>query len=48
MYHKSLKNKDKIFAIAPMMDWTDNVMKSIGYIWFRAKTVQYVIKNSPL
>ncbi len=23
MYHKSLKNKEKIFAIAPMMDWTD-------------------------
>jgi len=23
MYHKSLKNKDKIFSIAPMMDWTD-------------------------
>ena len=23
MYHKSLKNNDKIFAIAPMMDWTD-------------------------
>lgn len=23
MYHKSLKNKDKIFAVAPMMDWTD-------------------------
>lgn len=23
MYHKSLKNKEKIFAVAPMMDWTD-------------------------
>ncbi|MFC6486576.1 tRNA dihydrouridine(20/20a) synthase DusA [Nitratireductor sp. GCM10026969] len=23
MYHKSLKNKEKIFAIAPMMDWTN-------------------------
>jgi tRNA-dihydrouridine synthase A len=23
MYRKSLKNKEKIFAIAPMMDWTD-------------------------
>ncbi len=23
MYHKSLKNKEKIFSIAPMMDWTD-------------------------
>jgi len=23
MYHKLLKNKEKIFAIAPMMDWTD-------------------------
>ena len=23
MYHKYLKNKEKIFAIAPMMDWTD-------------------------
>ena len=23
MYHKSLKNNEKIFAIAPMMDWTD-------------------------
>ncbi len=23
MYHKALKNKDKIFSIAPMMDWTD-------------------------
>ena len=23
MYHKSLKNKEKILAIAPMMDWTD-------------------------
>lgn len=23
MYFKRLKNKDKIFAIAPMMDWTD-------------------------
>ena len=23
MYHKSLKNKDKIFSIAPMIDWTD-------------------------
>lgn len=23
MYHKSLKNIEKIFAIAPMMDWTD-------------------------
>lgn len=23
MYHKTLKNKEKIFAIAPMMDWTD-------------------------
>lgn len=27
MYHKYLKNKEKIFAIAPMMDWTD-VVKS--------------------
>ena len=23
MYHKSLKNKEKIFAVAPMIDWTD-------------------------
>ena len=23
MYHKKLKNKDKIFSVAPMMDWTD-------------------------
>ncbi|WP_274427103.1 tRNA dihydrouridine(20/20a) synthase DusA [Chelativorans sp. YIM 93263] len=23
MYHKTLKNKEKILAIAPMMDWTD-------------------------
>ncbi len=23
MYHKSLKNKEKIFAVAPMMEWTD-------------------------
>jgi tRNA-dihydrouridine synthase A len=23
MYHKQLKNKDKIFAVAPMIDWTD-------------------------
>ena len=23
MCHKALKNKDKIFAVAPMMDWTD-------------------------
>ncbi|MEM6460859.1 MAG: tRNA dihydrouridine(20/20a) synthase DusA [Pseudomonadota bacterium] len=23
MYHKYLKNKEKIFAVAPMMDWTD-------------------------
>ncbi len=23
MYHKSLKNKEKIFSVAPMMDWTD-------------------------
>ncbi|MBL4749393.1 MAG: tRNA dihydrouridine(20/20a) synthase DusA [Amylibacter sp.] len=23
MYHKSLKNKDKILSVAPMMDWTD-------------------------
>ena len=23
MYYKSLKNKEKIFAVAPMMDWTD-------------------------
>lgn len=23
MYHKSLKNKEKILAVAPMMDWTD-------------------------
>ena len=23
MYNKSLKNKEKIFSIAPMMDWTD-------------------------
>ena len=23
MYHKLLKNKEKILAIAPMMDWTD-------------------------
>ena len=23
MYHKSLKNNEKIFAVAPMMDWTD-------------------------
>ncbi len=23
MYHKLLKNKEKIFAVAPMMDWTD-------------------------
>lgn len=23
MYHNSLKNKEKIFSIAPMMDWTD-------------------------
>ena len=23
MYHKSLKNKAKMFSIAPMMDWTD-------------------------
>ncbi len=23
MYHKTLKNKDKIFSVAPMMDWTD-------------------------
>jgi tRNA-dihydrouridine synthase A len=23
MYHKSLNNKEKIFSIAPMMDWTD-------------------------
>jgi len=22
MYHKQLKNKDKIFSVAPMMDWT--------------------------
>ncbi len=23
MYHKTLKNKEKIFSVAPMMDWTD-------------------------
>ena len=23
MYHKTLKNKEKIFAVAPMIDWTD-------------------------
>jgi len=23
MYHNALKNKEKIFAVAPMMDWTD-------------------------
>ncbi|MEM7302208.1 MAG: tRNA dihydrouridine(20/20a) synthase DusA [Pseudomonadota bacterium] len=23
MYHKSLKNREKIFAVAPMMDWSD-------------------------
>lgn len=23
MYHKTLKNKEKIFAVAPMMEWTD-------------------------
>ena len=23
MHHKSLRNKEKIFAVAPMMDWTD-------------------------
>lgn len=23
MYHKLLKNKEKIFSVAPMMDWTD-------------------------
>lgn len=23
MYHKALKNKEKIFSVAPMMDWTD-------------------------
>ncbi|MDZ5697791.1 tRNA dihydrouridine(20/20a) synthase DusA [Chelativorans sp. M5D2P16] len=23
MYHKSLKNQEKIFAVAPMMDWTN-------------------------
>ena len=23
MYHKALKNREKIFAVAPMMDWTD-------------------------
>ncbi|MDA4844376.1 tRNA dihydrouridine(20/20a) synthase DusA [Hoeflea poritis] len=23
MYHKTLKEKEKIFAVAPMMDWTD-------------------------
>ena len=29
MYHKALKNKEKIFAVAPMMDWTDVHCRSL-------------------
>jgi tRNA-dihydrouridine synthase A len=28
MYHKSLKNKEKRFSVAPMMDWTDRYCRA--------------------
>jgi hypothetical protein len=37
---RSLKTRDKIFAIAPMMDWTENSKISVCYRGARAKIVQ--------
>jgi len=40
MYHKQLKNKDKIFSVAPMMDWTDRRCRYFHRLLTR-KTVLY-------
>jgi len=47
MQHKTLKNLDKIFSVAPMMDWTNNAYKTNGYMDVRANSVQLEIQKYP-
>jgi len=47
MHDKALKIKEKKFAVAPMIDWTNNAYKPNGYFDVRAKSVQLEIQIYP-
>lgn len=50
MHHKSLKNKEKIFSVAPMMDWTDpydryflRLISGYAYLYSEMVTAEAII-----
>jgi hypothetical protein len=47
MHDKALKIKEKKFAVAPMMDWTNNSYKTNSYLDLRANSVQLEIQKYP-